>query len=176
MTNNLAASGSAVVATLTTGLAAGFFYTYEASVTRALAEVDDRTYVQSFQAINETIQNPAFGLVFFGSIPILLVAAGLQWSAAATTRRAMLALAPALYLVGVIITATGNVPLNDELAMVDSATPTVAAARADFEDDWNRLNLTRGLAFFGAFGATVGALAMTSGLSADPIANMGQTD
>jgi len=62
-----------VFATVLTGLSAGFFFAYESSVTRGLAEVDDLTYVQTFQAINATIKNPMFGTVFFGSLPALVL-------------------------------------------------------------------------------------------------------
>ena len=147
-------------ATLVSGLAAGFFYTYEASVVRGLAEVSDPTYVETFQAINETVRNPVFGLVFFGTLPMLIVAAAANWGSSTAVRRGLLLAAPLLFLVAVAITATGNVSLNDDLAVVDIAsTPgAVADARAAFEDDWNRLNLLRALASFGSFLAVAAAL------------------
>lgn len=148
-----------VFATVLTGLSAGFFYAYESSVTRALVEVDDLTYVRTFQAINDTIQNPLFGLVFFGSLPALLVASALQREQTWSPKRLLLTLAPVLYVIGMAITVTGNVPLNDELAAVDSSTVVAAAeARDTFEDDWNRLNGYRAIAFFGSFAAMAAAL------------------
>lgn len=146
-------------ATLLAGLSAGFFYSYESSVTRGLAQVDDLTYVHTFQAVNETIQNPLFGLVFFGSLPALVIAAALRGSQAWTPQRALLVAAPVLYIIGMVITVSGNVSLNDELAQVEPATATIAAdARDAFEDDWNRLNAYRTIAFVGAFAASAAAL------------------
>lgn len=142
-----------------TGLSAGFFYAYESSVTRGLSEVDDDAYVHTFQAINETIQNPLFGLVFFGALPALLVANALHQQRTWSPKRLLLALAPLLYVVGMAITVTGNVPLNDELAVADPSTAATAfEAREAFEDDWNRLNGYRTIAFVGSFAAVAAAL------------------
>lgn len=148
-----------LLATVLTGLSAGFFFTYEASVTLALAEVSDVTYVETFQAINETVRNPAFGIVFFGSIPALIVAIAVNWKSTALIPRALMTAALPLYLAGLIITGTGNVPLNEDLAAVEVTSPAVAAeARADFEDGWNQLNLLRSL----ALGASFAAMATTT--------------
>lgn len=147
-----------VVATFLVGLSAGFFFTYEASVTLGLAEVGDDAYVETFQAINRTVRNPAFGLVFFGSIPTLAIALALNWRTTGGLQRMLLAAALPLYLVGLLITAAGNVPLNDDLAEYGDVTSAVAAqARADFEDDWNRLNLMRTLAIGASFATLAGA-------------------
>lgn len=141
----------AVVATVLTGLSAGFFYAYADSVTRGLARTDDRTYVHAFQMINEEVRTPVFMLVFAGP------AVGLALAAVVNRRQrvAALLLAAALvtYALGVIaVTMTGNVPLNEELAgMTGLDTAGLASARADFEDPWNRLNLVRTVAAVGAF-------------------------
>ena len=95
MINNTTLSRSALLgATVLAGLSAGFFYTYEASVTLGLAEVGDLTYVETFRAINDTIKNPVFRVVFFGSMPALALAAFANWQAATAVRRAMLVIAP----------------------------------------------------------------------------------
>ncbi len=142
--------GSVIASTVSMGLAAGFFFTYQISVTRGLAVVDDRAYVETFQAINATIRNAWFGTVFFGSIPLLCATLALQWSNG-RLRRVLVGTALALYLATFAITAIGNVPLNDELGSVTDRTPQVLAlARADFEDSWNTLNLVRTLTCVGA--------------------------
>ncbi len=149
-----------VVATILTGLSAGFFFTYEASVTLGLAEVDDVTYVTTFQAINETIGNAWFGIVFFGAIPAIALALAANWRTPVAVRAAIGA-GLVLYLICLAVTAAGNVPLNDELALFTEITPESAArARAAFEDGWNRLNLVRTLAVIGAFASLVVATAL----------------
>jgi uncharacterized membrane protein len=142
--------GSVIGSTILIGLAAGFFFTYQISVTRGLAIVDDQAYVESFQAINATIRNAWFGIVFFGSIPMLCATLALQWNNA-RLGRTLVATSLVLYLATLAITAIGNIRLNDELAVVTGRTPSVlAAARADFEATWNTLNLARTLTCVGA--------------------------
>lgn len=161
-----AARVALLVALVLCGLSAGFFYTYESSVTPGLAGVDDTTYVLTFQSINEAVRNPGFGIVFFGSVPAIAMAVAVSWRATQGVPRALMAAALPLYVAGMAVTVTGNVGLNDDLAEVTPVTPAAAAeARDDFEDDWNRLNLLRAL----AFGASFAALAAASlSLGADP--------
>lgn len=147
-----------LVATVLVGLSAGFFFTYEASITLGLAEVSDVAYVQTFQSINETVRNPAFGIVFFGSIPAIALAIAMNWRRSPLFARILLCAAAPLYLLGLMITGTGNVPLNNDLADVVNTTPEAAAlARAAFEDDWNRLNLLRAIAVGASFAALAAA-------------------
>ena len=140
-----------VAAVVLTGLSAGFFYTYEASVTLGLAQVDDTTYVTTFQALNDTIRNPGFGIAFFGALPAIIAALALNWTSG-TIRRWTISAGLGLYLLCLATTAVGNVPLNEELAEVTTVTPATATdARSEFEDDWNRLNLTRTIAVVASF-------------------------
>lgn len=156
-----AAPLSAVVATVLSGLFAGFFLTYSASVQLGLAQVDDLTYVRTFQAINATIRNPAFAVMFFGCVPAIAVA----WFAHRTVdRRAALALATGGVLCAavVVITFAFNVPLNDELAtVVDPTASQASAARDDFETIWNRWNLARTVLSVGGATAVAYAAATT---------------
>jgi uncharacterized membrane protein len=148
----LAATGLAVVGT---GMAAGFFYTYQVSVTRGLARVDDQTYVATFQAINATIRNALFGLVFFGTFFALLAALAVCLRARSRGRWAVLT-GFGLYLAVVVVTFAGNVALNDQLATADARSKSAAAlAREEFEHTWNQLNLARTLLSLGAFIALV---------------------
>lgn len=166
MTTTIANRFAHLLATLLVGLSAGFFYAYESSVTRGLAEVDDRTYVQTFQALNETVRNPLFGVVFFGSLPALVLVNVMLSRQACAVQRRLLLVGLLLYVAGMVITVTGNVALNDELAEVglvaaDADLAWIATdARDDFEADWNRWNGWRTLAFVGSFAAVSAALAV----------------
>ncbi len=145
------------MATVLVGLSAGFFFTYQASVTLGLVEVGDVAYVETFQAINRTVRNPAFGVVFFGSILAMVAGLVANWGSRPATRL-LIGAALSLYLAGLIVTVTGNLPLNDELADYGDVSPTIAAqARAGFEDDWNRLNLVRSVSIGAGFVALVAA-------------------
>ena len=137
------------------GLSAGFFFTYEASVTLGLAEVDDVTYVETFQAINATIRNVWFGIVFFGSVPAAAFALGAHRNES-LAKKGLIGAALVLYIACVGLTMAGNVPLNDDLAAVTEITSESAAlARSAFEDEWNTLNLIRTLAVVAGFACLV---------------------
>lgn len=149
-----AARVALAAAVMLAALSAGFFYAFEASFTLGLAEVDDAAYVATFRAVNATVRNPAFGLVFFGAVPVLAIAAALQRDS--RTRRGLVVAALVLHLAVIAITATGNVPLNDQLADPTALTD-VTAARAEFEADWNRFNLIRTSVAVGALALLVAA-------------------
>lgn len=152
----VARRASVAGSTVLVGLAAGFFFTYQVSVTRGLAIVDDANYVSAFQAINATVRTTWFGIVFFGSIPMLVATLALNWSANRAVR-SLLAVALLAYLATFGITAIGSVPLNDELALVTVRTPAAfAEARGDYEAAWNRLNLIRTLTCVTALAALAG--------------------
>lgn len=141
-------------ATLLTGLSAGFFATYEYSVTRALAEVNDTVYVTTFQAINATVRSLEFGIIFFGSIIALVVALVVSRS----NRTALILLSAALlsYLTMLVITFSIHIPLNESLAAVQATTESAAsAARATFETRWNAMHCVRTIAVLVSFALTI---------------------
>lgn len=157
--NTLAQRLILTVTTVLTGLSAGFFATYEYSVTRALIEVNDTVYVVAFQAINATVQSLEFGIIFFGSFVALIVA--LVVSRSNRAARNLLFLALVAYLAMLAITFSIHIPLNDSLAVVEANTSEIAtAARATFETRWNDMHLIRTLAVLVAFASTVVALAL----------------
>lgn len=143
-TGRLSHLAALLVSTVLTGMFAGFFFTYSASVVLGLARVDDLTYVRTFQAINDTIRNPAFAIVFFGSIPAAALAVALHRHDRTVRRLATIGLV--LIVSVVAITFAGSVPLNNELGTyTDLDAATAATARGDFESTWNLLNLARTL-------------------------------
>jgi uncharacterized membrane protein len=158
------ALGSAVraltlaVATLTTGLVAGVFYSYAVSVNLGLAEQPDAGYVAAMQAINERIQNSLFFLSFFGAVLFLLAALAAHSLRPRSSRFWLVALASALYIGGgFLLTVFVNVPLNEHLAGVaaDASAGELARARADYEGPWDFWNGVRTVFSFVAFLALV---------------------
>ncbi|GAB2726723.1 hypothetical protein GCM10027089_58340 [Nocardia thraciensis] len=148
---------SLVVAALSTGLLAGVFYAYASSVMLALRQVDDRTFVDVMNKINNVIVNPAFMFSFLGSVVFTVVAAALHLR---TDQRMVLwwiLAALALNIVSFLITSAGNIPLNNQLAAVTDG-DDLAALRQQFEGPWVRLNILRALANTGALGALAWAL------------------
>lgn len=153
---------SLVAATVATGLSAGVFYTFQVSIVRAFAEVDDTAYVATFQSINRTIINPWFISVFLGAPVLAGAALALRWGA---DRPLVIAIAAGLafQIATVAITAAGNIPLNEALDREGVVTGAAAtAARAAFEAPWNRLNFVRTVTSVASFVA----LAIASVLAA----------
>jgi len=144
-----------VLSTVLTGLAAGFFATYQYSVTRALARVDDVVYVKTFQAINATIRSTEFGIIFFGSLVALVIS--MVMSRNSRLLLLLLTGAVAAYAATLVITFSIHIPLNESLAIVDANTQS-AMGRSAFEGRWNDMHLLRTLTVLVAFIFTTLAL------------------
>ena len=143
MTEVLKHLSSPLVATavVATGLQAGTYYTWASGVMPGLARVNDRTFVNAFQQMNIAIVNPVFMASFFGA-PALAVAAAVVTRGPA---RPLVIAGAALAMATLVITAAGNIPLNNAL---DRAGPVdkiidVASLRQSFEKPWVRLNIMR---------------------------------
>lgn len=153
-----AASGNAggillVVAAVVAGLQAGTYFTWSTGVMPGLARVDDRTFVDAVQQMNVAIVNPVFVATFLGA-PLLAGAAALLCGAPA---RPWAIAATLLALGTVLISALGNIPLNEALAAagpVGSITD-LAGVRAAFESTWVTLNLARCVTSAGALACLV---------------------
>ncbi|WP_024799765.1 DUF1772 domain-containing protein [Nocardia sp. BMG51109] len=147
---------SLVVATISTGLLAGVFYAYASSVMPALRQVDDRTFVAVMNRINVVIVNPVFMFSFLGSVAFTALAAALHLRADQRTVLWWILAALVLNVTSLLITAGGNIPLNNRLA--DTAGGDLAALRRQFEGAWVRLNILRGIANTAAVGTLAWAL------------------
>ena len=135
-----------VAATLLTGLAAGLCFTWTNAVTTGLARLNDIGYLQAFQAMNRSILNPTFFMVFFGPVLAISISAFL-YKGHATPILWMLIATALIYFLGVaLVTVFGNVPINEVLDGTDlnQVSPDDAhALRMRFENVWTRLHLIR---------------------------------
>jgi uncharacterized membrane protein len=152
-----------LLATLTSGLAAGVYLFYAHTVMPGLGRTNDRTFVAGFQALDRAIVNPWFMATAFLGAPILTVAAALLhlgeplrpvlwWVVAALV----------LDLVVIGITAGVNVPANDRLkAAGDADVIDVTRARTEFDERrWVRWNLVRVVLSVASFAALAWALVL----------------
>jgi uncharacterized membrane protein len=130
-----------LAATVAAGLQAGTYYTWACGVMPGLARTDDRVFVSSMNHVNVAIVNPVFMLTFLGA-PALALAAVVTSSPSA---RAWAIAGLALTIGTVVVTAVGNVPLNDALA--------AGGSRGDFETAWVRWNVVRTVTSTGALAA-----------------------
>lgn len=134
-----------LAAVLLTGLSAGLFYAWAVSVIPGTRKVTDMVYLETMQSINRAILNPAFFLIFFGSLLLLIVSTIQQYQ---TGLSFWLMLAGALiYLIGTFgVTAFGNVPLNntlDALKLSELNSVQMLNSRSQYEGLWNRLHMIR---------------------------------
>jgi uncharacterized membrane protein len=138
-----------MLATLLCSLVAGFLFAFAVVVMPGLRRLDDGAFIRAFQVIDRVIQNnqPLFLLVWVGSLLSLITAAVMgQWQLGGTDR-AIVIVASVVSVLGVHGPTFGiNVPLNNQLQRLDTASLNETAhkrARDEFEFRWNRWNAFR---------------------------------
>jgi uncharacterized membrane protein len=143
-------------AALGSGIMAGLFFTFSNVIMQALAKRPESDGIAAMQSINQTILNPAFFAVFFGTALLglaLAVAALIGWSNAGSGWRLAGAL---LYLVGsILITMLFNVPLNNRLAKVAPDSAAGATLWAHYLKTWTAWNHARTIGCIGATGSFI---------------------
>lgn len=131
--------------TILTGLSAGLFYAWAVSVIPGTRKVLDMTYLEAMQSINREILNPAFFLIFFGSLITLAIVSFQQYGSGMAFWLSLGALAT--YLIGTFgVTSFGNVPLNNMLEAINLQNLTaveLADFRQQYESKWNWLHMIR---------------------------------
>ncbi len=147
-----------VLATVGSGVSAGIFFAFSTFVMQALAKIPPAQGISAMQAINITVINPWFMVVFFapGIAGILLSLSLLfQWQHSLAP---YLLAGSLLYLVGTIgTTVFGNIPLNDALAVVNPDSFEGSALWSKYLTDWTCWNHLRTAAAM--FAATLFAIA-----------------
>jgi uncharacterized membrane protein len=121
MIDELITAGT-VAAALGCALIAGLMFAFSTSVMPALGRRPETEGVAAMQAINTTILNPLFGLVFGGTTVLCLA---LAVTAPLTTDQAnamLRGIGSVLYVIGTFgVTMVVNVPMNNELDALDAA-------------------------------------------------------
>jgi len=133
-----------LAATLLTGLSAGFFYAWQVSVIPGTKLIHARNYIETMQAVNRAIINPAFMLIFFG--PLLFQVITLFLFRGTPFMTYLLAACLCYFLGTLIVTALGNVPLNNVLDGLNShnmSQEQLDQSRLQYALKWNRFHLLR---------------------------------
>lgn len=158
------ASTLALAALVFGGAIFGFFYAWVCSTMWGLDAADPRVAIAAMQAMNASVRNIVFAPAFFGT-PFVMAAAGAAALAAGRGRSGIWFFAgAATYLfLGMLLTMTINVPMNEALAA--TAVPQdIEAARAvwlDYSARWQVWNQVRTVASGIALAfAGLGALAL----------------
>ena len=151
-----------LLAALGCALMAGLFFAFSVSVMRGLARIPPAAGIAAMQAINIVILNPVFGLVFFGTTAVCLVAtvsAVVQWHQPAS---AYMLVGGLLYLIGAFgVTVVFNVPRNNALAVVDPAGREGAREWAGYLGTWTAWNHVRTIASLATTAALIVAFCLT---------------
>ena len=135
------------LAALGSGLIAGFFLAFSATVMWALERQPPAAGISAMQAINVVVLNPIFLGVFFGTAILSLVldiVALADWSAPGS---GYLVAGSLLYFVGTfLVTLIFNVPLNNRLAAVNPDSAEGKAVWAHYLRVWTAWNHVRTVA------------------------------
>lgn len=143
-------------AALACALVGGIFFAFSSFVMPALGRIPPEEAIRAMQRINIDVFHWSFMGAFFGT-PLLCIVAAVQGFRSGNERAALYAIAGcAVYLLGtLLVTAAGNVPLNDALARVDANTVDAAREWSRYTVPWTRWNHVRTVAAMVAAGAFV---------------------
>lgn len=148
------------LAALGSGLIAGVFFAFSSFVMSALARLQPKEGIVAMQAINITVINPLFMLIFLGTAVLclfLIISLILRWTQFDGTS---LWLGCLFYLIGTLgVTIVCNVPLNEALGKVDPNSTSGASLWSYYLTTWTLWNHVRTLS------ALVAAISFTISLS-----------
>jgi uncharacterized membrane protein len=148
-----------VAAAVSSALLTGVLFAFSTSVMPALATRPPAEAMAAMQAMNRSILNPLFGLLFAGSALLCLVVAVSAPFTGDVDGAGFRLAGGLLYVVGVTVeTMAINVPMNDRLDAADPASPDGQAVWAGFLARWTRWNHVRSL--LGAMAATLLAVSL----------------
>lgn len=141
----------------------GIFFAFSSFVMPALGRIPATEGVHAMQRINIDVYHWSFMAAFLGTpLACLVVAANGIWHWG-EPGGFYAVVGCAVYLVGTfLVTAAGNVPLNNALAVVDTGIVDAGRAWSTFAPAWVRWNHLRTFAALVAAGWFVAALAARS--------------
>jgi uncharacterized membrane protein len=138
---------------VTAGLMAGLFAAFGYAVMPGLRRTGDAAFVGSMRGINQAILNPVFGVLFGGTLVLLVASAvAVRHDGAA---RGWVLLGLVLYVATLAVTLEVNVPLNNRL---EAGSGSPKALRLAFENRWVAWNIVRAVLSTGSFAAITVAL------------------
>ena len=161
------------LATTTSALIAGVYYSFSVAINPAFAQLSDRAYIEAMQHINVAIVNPVFALSFFGAPLILPLAAAAHWKAEGQRRHLLVAASVVFWIGSLGVTALANIPLNETLASFPTQQASGAQAslaRAAFAASWNRWHAVRTVASIATLVLVVAAC-LTADTTRQPLAS-----
>jgi uncharacterized membrane protein len=130
-----------VAAALCSAVVAGAFLVFSTFVMHGLGRLPSAEGIAAMQSINVSAVRPSFMTTLFGTAVVCAAAAVMAWG---DEGGGVVLAGAALYLLGTIgVTIVGNVPLNNQLAMVRPAAGEAAAVWRRYLTVWTNLNHVR---------------------------------
>lgn len=158
--------GLSVLAALGCGLMAGFFFSFSVLVMDSLAKQPAASGVATMQTINVVVFNPWFAGAFVGTPVVCVLAMIAALLHQGDPGSAYVLLGGACYLVGtLLVTALCNVPRNDALAELTSASPEAERYWPQYLAGWVPWNHVRTISALAASAALTFALIKQVGSS-----------
>jgi uncharacterized membrane protein len=136
-----------IFAVLGSGMIGGLLFAFSNFVMRALAQQPPESGIRTMQAINITIINPLFFVVFLGTALASVILAISALPRLSSTGVLLLLIGCVLYIVGTFgVTMAFNVPLNNKLAILDPSTTQAAEFWREYVSSWMQWNHVRTIA------------------------------
>jgi len=139
---------------LFTGLTAGLCFTWTNAITPGIGLLDDLTFLKAFQAMNRSILNPTFIIVFMSPFVLLFINAFVFKNTNQITFTSYLVAAILLFTGVGLVTIFKNVPLNeilDKTVLETASNVELSELRKTFEQPWNRWHMIRTVCSFTSF-------------------------
>lgn len=141
---NLVITVAAIIALLGSALVAGIFFAFSSFIMRALANLPSSEGIAAMQSINVVVLNPSFLGTFIGTALTSILVAVLAVVGWGTPAAHWYLAGALLYVLGTfLVTARGNVPLNNQLAAVSALDPGAVRTWEHYLDRWTTLNTIR---------------------------------
>jgi uncharacterized membrane protein len=136
-----------IFAALGSGMIGGLLFAFSNFVMRALAQQAPESGIRSMQAINITIINPLFFLVFLGTALVSVILAVTALPRLSSPGTLLLLIGCVLYIFGTFgVTMAFNVPLNNKLAILEPSTTQAAEFWREYITSWTQWNHVRTIA------------------------------
>jgi uncharacterized membrane protein len=136
-----------IFAALGSGMIGGLLFAFSNFVMRALVQQPPESGIRTMQAINITIINPLFFLVFLGTALASVILAVTSLPRLSSPGSILLLIGCVLYIVGTFgVTMAFNVPLNNRLAILEPSTAQAAEFWREYVSSWLQWNHVRTIA------------------------------
>jgi len=137
----------AMIALLGSAVMSGTFFAFSNFVMKSLARLPSKEGIAAMQSINIVVINPVFMIVFMGTALLSVAIVGWSWLHLGSVGVLYFALGAVSYLAGTfMVTITGNVPLNNQLATVSAAAPESVEVWDHYVRRWSLWNHVRTVA------------------------------